>query len=247
MARSLCAFVVALFVAASAAEARSPLDQLLEDMAAQTQLLVPLRADGTIESDAAKGKASDRVALVTRGRAGGGAETFLAFEKADLRVLVPGPEGAKIATGKKVRDAKLETQIGDTSFTIEDLLAFDPKRCWGVHIVDERPDVMAIRCDPGKESKTQYTLTVWKVDRAKGVPVQVLFYRETMSNLVKMLKADDFVSVGNKWRPQRLLMQDFKLHTKDVLTLTWQQDPKFPPELFDPSSLGDASLVSFPK
>jgi hypothetical protein len=235
-----------LATAVSAAEARSPLDDLLADMAEQSRLLVPLRADGTIESDSAKGKKSDRVALLTRNREGGGAETLFAFEKADLRVLVAGPEGAKIATGKKVRDAKLETQIGDTSFTVEDLLPFDPKRCWGVHIVDDRPDVMAIRCDPGKDTKTQYTLTVWKVDRAKGVPVQVLYYRETMSNLVKMLKADDLVSVGNKWRPQRLVMQDFKLHTKDVLTLTWQQDPKFPPELFDPRSLGDTSLLNWP-
>ena len=228
------------------ADARSPLENVLEDVAEQSNLLVPLRADGKIESDSAAGAKSDRVALLTRNRAGGGTETYLAFEKEGLRLLISGG-AAKIAAGSKAKDAEAGTAIGTTAFTVEDLLPFDAKRCMGVHIVDDRPDVMAIRCDPGKDTKTQYSLTVWKIDRAKGVPLQVLYYRDTMSNLVKMMKVDDLVSVGNKWRPQRVVMQDFKLRTKDVVTLSWQQDPKFAPELFDPASLGDASLVSWPK
>jgi hypothetical protein len=236
-----------LLVALSApADAGRPLDDLLEHMAEQSRLLVPLRADGTMESDAG-GKTTDRVAILTRNRQGGGVETLMGLEKAGVRALVGGPTEAKLATGGKVRDASYETKIGETGFTVEDLLPFDAKRCMGIHIVDDRPDVMAIRCDPGKDSKTQYSLTVWKIDRAKGVPIQVLYYRDTMSNLVKMLRLEEHVSVGNKWRPQRLVMQDYKLRSKDVVTLTWQQDPKFPPELFDPKSLGDGALLTFPK
>jgi hypothetical protein len=41
-------------------------------------------------------------------------------------------------------------------------------------------------------------------------------------------------------------MQDYKLRTKDAVSLTWQQDPKFLPELFDPKSLGDAKLLTWP-
>ena len=243
----LAVWLVFLAVPSAPAAARSPLEDLLEHMAEQSRLLVPLRADGTIESDAGGGKTSDRVAVLTRNRAAGGVETLVALEKAGVRVLFGGPAEVKSATGGKVRDASYETKIGETGFTVEDLLAFDAKRCMGVHIVDDRPDVMAIRCDPGKDSKTQYSLTVWKIDRAKGVPIQVLYYRDTMSNLVKMLRLEDHVSVGNKWRPQRLVMQDYKLRTKDAVSLTWQQDPKFPPELFDPKSLGDAALLAWPK
>jgi len=51
---------------------------------------------------------------------------------------------------------------------------------------------------------------------------QVLLYKDSMTNLVKALRQDDFVQVGSKWRPKRIVMQDFKLRTKDVLSLDWQ-------------------------
>jgi hypothetical protein len=51
-----------------------------------------------------------------------------------------------------------------------------------------------------------------------------------------MLRNDDFVQVGKQWRPKRVTMQDFKVRTKDVLSLEWQAGAPIPPGAFDPSA-----------
>ena len=66
--------------------------------------------------------------------------------------------------------------------------------------------------------------------------LQALLYKGTMTNLVKMLRNDDFVRVGQQWRPKRVTMQDFKIRTKDVLSLEWKAAAPVPPETFDPSA-----------
>jgi hypothetical protein len=69
---------------------------------------------------------------------------------------------------------------------------------------------------------------------------QVLLYKDNMTNLVKMLRNDDFEQVASKWRPKRVVMQDFKLRTKDTFEIQWQPSPTAPAELFDPKAFAAA-------
>ena len=83
---------------------------------------------------------------------------------------------------------------------------------------------------------------VYKFDRGKSVMLQVLLYKESMTNLVKMVRNDDFTQVESKWWPKRIIMQDFKIRTKDVISLEWQPASTVPEGIFDPKSFGTAAL-----
>ncbi|MEA2625006.1 MAG: Outer rane lipoproteinsorting protein [Candidatus Binatota bacterium] len=225
---------------------RSALAAMVDDAEEQARLLTPLRADVTAEIEGAKGKSQDRIVLVVRNDPApkGGVQTYVEFEKAGVKVLVLGPAEAWISDGGKVRKAALDTQIAGTNWTVEDLLPFDVTRCGSTRIVDSRPEQMTLACEAERKGPSQYVLTVYKMDREKAVPIQVLYYKESMNNLVKMQRAQGYEKVGAKWRPSHVEMRDFKLRTKDVLDLRWEQDPKFPPEIFDPKSLSDRSLTA---
>lgn len=246
--------VTALLALAESAGAASALTTLLEEVAEQAKLPAPVRADGTIQSDSLEGKKRDRVVLVQRGRKDGeirkgtiGTETYLELVDSKARVLILSPAETHRLEKGKVSTANLDSRIAFTSATIEDLLAFDPARCHDTHVIDTQPGSMTVRCEPKKGTGSQYVLAVWKLDRERAVPTQVLFYQERLNNLVKLVRFDDQVLVGDRWRPRKILVQDFPLRTRDIVTLTWTQDPKIAPELFDPASLGDPSKVAPPE
>jgi hypothetical protein len=248
MTRTAAVLVLA-FLAAHARGAyaeRSALATMVDDAEEQAQLLTPLRAEITAEIHGNKGKTEDDIVLVVRNdpERKSGVQTYVEFEKAGVKVLVLGLDQAWISDGGKVRKAALDAQIAGTNWTVEDLLPFAVTRCGSTRIVDSRPEQMTLACEAERDGPSQYVLTVYKMDREKAVPIQVLYYKDSMNNLVKMQRADGYEQVGAKWRPSRVEMRDFKLRTKDVLELRWEQDPKFPPELFDPKSLSDRSLTA---
>lgn len=203
----------------------------------------PLRADATADIDGLDGKKQERLVVIERAAADAGlpAQTLVVFAGAKLRVLALGPADLHLASGGKASRVGPRTRIGPTSFTAEDFLPFSPARCAAMRLADLTEHQVTLVCEP-KIPPSQYSLMVYKFDRARFSLLQVLLYRDGMTNLVKMLRNDDFVRVGSAWRPKRVVMQDFKLRTRDVLALEWRESADTPAEAFDAKSFGGAAL-----
>ncbi|MBI2963172.1 MAG: hypothetical protein HYY35_05405 [Deltaproteobacteria bacterium] len=203
----------------------------------------PLRADATADIDGLDGKRQERLVIVERVAADAGlpAQTLVVLAGAKLRVLALGPAELHLASGGKVSRAEAKARIGSTSFAAEDFLPFSPARCAAMRLADLTAEQFTLVCEP-KIPPSQYSLMVYKFDRARFSLLQVLLYRDGMTNLVKMLRNHDFVRVGSAWRPKRVVMQDFKLRTKDVLSLEWRESADVPAEAFDAKSFAGVAL-----
>jgi Outer membrane lipoprotein-sorting protein len=240
------AFGAALAVLVIGAEvfADDTLAALLRAVGDASQPSNPLRAEGTIDSDGLRGKTQDRLVWIERAGSGAGAplQVYVELANAKVRLLALGPADLRMAIDGRPSQAKPDQAVDSTSFTAEDALTFAPDRCAAMRLAELSGDRFSIVCEP-KKPPSQYSLMVYKFDREKAAMLQVLLYKGTMTNLVKMLRNDDFVQVGAKWRPQRVTMQDFKVRTKDVLSLRWQAAVNVPAETFDPRQLTGASLL----
>jgi hypothetical protein len=220
---------------------------LLRAVGEASQPSSPLRAEGTIDSDGLRGKSQDRLVWIERAGSGAGAppQVFVELGNAKVRLLALGPADLQMAIDGRSSRAQPDQAVDSTSFTAEDVLTFAPDRCAAMRLAELSEDRFSLVCEP-KKPPSQYSLMVYKFDRERATMLQVLLYKGTMTNLVKMLRHDDFVKVGAKWRPQRVTMQDFKVRTKDVLSLRWQPDAKLPAETFDPRQLTGTSLLADP-
>ncbi len=240
----VCSLSLLFDVRHAAAQIGTLLPKFLEGVAAEARLATPLRAEGKAEIDNLQGKKEDRIVLVHRGAREKPAETqvFAEFEKAKVKVLSLGAGDLMVASGGSAKKAESDATVAGTSWTAEDFLEFSPARCAAMRIADVVEESLTVLCEPKREI-SQYSLIVTRFDREKFVPQQVLLYKETQSNLVKMVKYDDFAAVGKKWRPTRMVMQDFKLRTKDVFRLTWADATDLRPELFDPKRFSAATAL----
>ena len=205
----------------------------------------PLRAEGTIDSDTLRGRSQDRLIWIERAGSGASAppQVYVEFGNAKVRLLALSPADLRMAIEGRPTQAQPDQTVDSTSFTAEDVLAFAPDRCAAMRLAELSEDRFSLVCEP-KKPPSQYSLMVYKFDREKTAMLQVLLYKGTMTNLVKMLRNDDFVQVGAQWRPQRVTMQDFKVRTKDVISLRWEAGAKVPAETFDPKQLTGGSLLT---
>ncbi len=235
--RLALASALASLVFAARVFAEDTLAALLEAVRENVQPSSPLRAEGTIESEGLRGKTQDRLVWIERAGSGPKAppQVYVEFEQAKLRLLGLGPAEFWIAEDGKVSRTKVDQAVDSTSFTAEDVLAFAPERCAAMRLAELGEDRFSLVCEP-KRPPSQYALMVYKFDREKATMLQALLYKGTMTNLVKMLRNDDFVQVGKQWRPKKVTMQDFKVRTKDVLSLEWKAGASVPAEAFDPNA-----------
>ncbi len=95
--------------------------------------------------------------------------------------------------------------------------------------------------------QSQYSLVVMTFDREKKVPTKILYYQETLNNLVKMRRDGSHVFVGRRWVPTTITMQNLPLRTESRLELRWTQSPPVPPELFQPAFLARPSSLKWPE
>jgi hypothetical protein len=239
---TICESLLSIVLAAGVSAADT-LPTLLQAVREAEQSPSPLRADASVEIDGVEGKKQDRLVIVERSGADAKAprQLYAELQNAKVRLLALGPSELQLASDGKPRSAKPDQAVGSTSFTAEDWLGFSPERCATMRIADLSEEQFTLVCEP-KKPPSQYSLMVYKFDRAKAVMQQVLLYKDSLTNLVKALRHDDFVQVGSKWRPKRIVMQDFKLRTKDVLSLDWQAAANVPAAVFDAKTFATASL-----
>ena len=235
-----CAFAV------TQAPAAETVAGLVASVSAANHLGAPLRADVSADIDGVAGKKQDQLVLVERGgEADAPLQLYVELDGGKTRLLVLGTAEFHLATGGKATKIAADAEIGGTSFTAEDFLTFSPARCAAMRLADLAAATFTLVCEP-KKPPSQYSLMVYRFDREKSVPLQVLLYKDGMTNLVKMVRNDDFVEVASKWRPTRVVMQDYKLRTRDELRLRWQGAGEVPAGAFDTKSFAATTLPKPP-
>jgi len=244
--RIVVASLALLSLPCVAANGAETLATLLATVSEAARPATPLRADAAAELNGLEGRKRDHLVFVERSAgAHGPPQVYVQLDEAKIRVLALDPSDLRIAREGKGEKVAADAAVGSTSFTVEDFLPFSPARCAATRLAEITAEQFALVCEP-KKPPSQYSLMVYKFDREKSALLQVLLYKGAMTNLVKMLRNADFVQVGGTWRPKRVVMQDFKLRTRDVLSLQWQAVAQLPSEAFDPTAFAAIVLPKAP-
>jgi hypothetical protein len=240
---SLVTALAAACSIATHAVAGDTLTALLDMVAEASRIETPLVAVGKADIDGVKGKVEDHVVIVERASANPKAppQLVVGFETGKSRVLSLGPAALHLANDGKAKTAAPDDAVPPSSFSAEDFLPFEPERCAVIRIADMSDTQFTLICEP-KKPPSQYSLMVFKFDRELAVPRQVLLYKDTSTNLVRMIRSDDFVKVGKSALPKQIVLQDFKLRTRDTLSLEWRADAKLGAEFFDPKTFATVPL-----
>ena len=234
-----------LLLAVTVSTARADMESLKEFLhsAEETaQLSAALRADGDFAVTSATGMRHDQVVILLRPVA----DTYIELRQEGTKALITGSgEQAYVLKrgASKAEPFAADATFADSDFTREDLEPFHMARYKDGRISDETGAEITVTLFPGT---SEYSLVVVTFDREKKVPVKVLYYKDTLSNLVKMRQDSGHVLVGRKWMPTTVTMETFKLRTQTTFTLKWSQEPTFPPELFDQVFLPRPSGVVWP-
>ncbi len=218
------------------------LQQFLHSAEETAQLAAALRGDGEFDVTSASGPRHDQVVMLERPVA----ETYIELHQEGTKALLTGGTDQAYLLTKGAAKAvpfSQDAPFADSDFTREDLEPFRTARYKDARISDETGAEVTVTLFPGT---SQYSLVVTTFDREKKVPVKILYYKDTLNNLVKMRRDEGHVLVGRKWLPTTITMETFKLRTQTSFKLRWSQEPTFPPELFDSVFLPRPSGIVWP-
>ncbi len=241
MGRQLATAVAALLACITPARAELfDLQQFLRGAEEAAQTPVALRGDGEVEVASPEATRRDQVALVVRPPA----DTFIELHQEAIKAVLLGTDAFRIKGGEtKPEKFALDASLDASDFTREDLEPFRVSHYRDARISDDSGSEVMVTFFP-KDS--QYSLVVITFDRQKKVPLKIQYYRDTVSNLVKMQRDGDYALVGKTWRPASMTMENFKLRTHTTLTVHWREETSPRAELFDPSAMGQASVTLWP-
>jgi Outer membrane lipoprotein-sorting protein len=228
-----------------AAADMSDLNALLKSVADEARVTTPLRADGDLTVSSPDGTHRHQVILLYRpGKSGSDLYIEARNDGTKVLILSDGAQAFLLKKGEsKPQPFPPDATLLGSEFSREDLEPFHTSNIKDARISDENPPRMTVSI---VSKPSQYVLEVATLDTERKVPLKTLYYRDTVNNLVKMERDQDYVAVGRKWLPQTITIEDFKLRTVSTLKLKWTQAPTFPPELFDPEFLPRPSALSWP-
>jgi hypothetical protein len=219
----------------AAASWASDAQSLLAAVALEAQAPRPLRADLRIERD---GAPPLEAVLLEDGR-----RRYLET-RAGLRALLS-PGKAIIARGGTVVRADPGTTLDGSDVLLVDLAPFGSRAVDVPQVSDEGPLGVVITAAP--RPPTPYVLLVYTIDPERRVIVRTKYYRDTISNLVKMARLDDFVSVAGRWRASTITVETFRPVARTTrITLHWREAPETPPALFTGAGLRAPSPIGWP-
>jgi hypothetical protein len=213
------------------------LERFLRDAEEAGQVTVALRGDGQFEVTSPEGTRRDQVALMIRPAA----DAFIELQQEGIKALLLHASGQAFhskAGATQAESFASDASFAESDFTREDLEPFQLSHYTQPRIADDSATELTVMLIP---KASQYSLVVITFDRQKKVPLKTLYYRDTLSNLVKMGRNSDYVLIGRKWMPTTISMETFKLRTRAAFTLRWGERGNVPSDLFDPASLPRAS------
>ena len=224
-----------LLLVASAPSAQAvSVRELLPAVAAESSAPDMLRADVHIERD---GTAAGDAVLLARGQ-----RLYLETRSGTRALLSPG-KVVILRNGRLVR-APVGTTLPGTDILLEDLKPFGVGRMPVAQVSDENPVGVVVTGAPAPPSA--YALLVITIDPERNVIAQTKYYRDSISNLVKIRKDDDFTQVGGRWRPATIGFEGLRPPSTTRLGLTWREAPDAPAALLTPAGLRAPSPLAWP-
>jgi len=203
-----------------------PLSDLLSAVAEAARAPRPLRADVRIERD---GAAAGEAILLARGR-----RVYLETRSGTRALLSPGKVVVVARNGRLARAAP-GAALDGTDILLEDLEPFGVRSLSTPQVSDETPARVVVTAAPSPPSV--YVLIVLTIDRERYTILQTKYYRDSISNLVKMRRDDEFAEVAGSWRPAVVTVQSFRDSSTTQLALGWREATDAPPALFTPAGL----------
>jgi hypothetical protein len=168
---------------------------------------------------------------------------FLAFKSTGWRALLPIGWG----TGKAVEEAGGKA----TAYGVDEPLGGTGLRAIEFFPFWQADYATAFISDSNRLEKTvtlyapksvPYVLFVITFDKAKLVPLAAKYYKNEMSNLVRMRKDSEHVMVGSRPRPQKIEINDYAENTKTILELSWKVLDSVPVEIMDEARFGEVKI-----
>ena len=210
------------------------LTELLAAVAVQATAPRPLRADIRIERD--ETPAADAILLAR------GTRVYIETRSGTRVLLSPGK--AVVLRGTRVVRAAPGAGLEGTDLLLADLEPFGERSLSTPQVSDETPERLVVTAAPTPPSA--YVLLVHTIDRERDVILQTKYYRDSISNLVKIRRDDEFAQVGGRWRPATIAVQSFREPTATRLSLAWREAPDAPAALFTPAGLRAPSPLRWP-
>ncbi len=224
--------VVALLLSTAVAPARGEdLATLLAGATAGAHPNATVRGDGELVSVSPDGTVRARIAVLQRANG----DVYVEAQPPGARALVPmaGDSLLSATPGAAPEAFPNDGALAGSEFTREDLRPFDAGRFGSPTIVDRNPAETTVSLDP---HGSQYSLVVVTFDNEKHVPVKVMSYKDTYSNLLRMRREHGHVRVANRWLPTEISIENFPLKVTSTLTLKWSavedQPARFDPKTF---------------
>jgi hypothetical protein len=210
------------------------LAELLSAVAVQASAPRPLRADVHIERDDTP--AGDAILLAR------GVRLYIETRSGARALLSPGK--AVVLRGNRVVRAAPDAALEGTDVLLQDLEPFGVRSLSTPQVSDETPERLVVTAAPTPPST--YVLLVHIIDREQDVIVQTKYYRDSVSNLVKIRRDDEFSQVGERWRPATIAVQSLRDSTTTRLSLAWHEAPDAPAALFTAAGLRAPSPLRWP-
>ncbi len=169
--------------------------------------------------------------------------SFIAFRSSGWRALMPLSWGQ----GKAVRSegGKPETLDVDDPLSGTDLRAMEFFAFWDARIES------AFISDSSRNEKTitlytpdgvPYILFVVTFDKTQLVPVSMKYYRDEMSNLVRVRNDAGHKMVGSRPRPSSIEITDYSENTRSEIKLQWSTLDRIPDALLDEATFHSAEV-----
>jgi hypothetical protein len=230
-----------LFSSTAAAAEWKDLATFLQEANASAAPAAIVRADGKVASETLEGRKEDRIALLVRPNK----DVYAELRDRGLRALVRGDgAAAQVAEkGSSPSDFARDQILGATDFTREDLQPYDSSAYDSPTVLYRDAAQTTVQLNP---LRSQYTLVVITFDSQKKVPTKILYYKDTLSNLVKMRLDSEHQQVAGRWFPGKVTMENFPFKTKTALELKWSEAGAGAEKLFAEGSLKEASALAGP-
>lgn len=229
------ALVVAVLLAVVPVRARATsLGELLAAVAFNERFPAPARAD--FHGDQRIGDTSQPI----RGVLIGSRRVVYVETDRGTRALVR-PGKVLLAQGDARPHAEKGAPLPGTDLLLEDLAPFTAGRLSVPQISDEGPTGVVVNAAPVAWSA--YVLLVHTIEPERATIVRTQYYRDAVSELVKMRRDDGFVQVSGHWRPTEVTVENFRDRSVTHLTLTWSPADDVPPAAFAPAGLRGRSLL----
>ena len=209
--------------------------EVLHSAAVQARASRPLRADVRIERD---GAPPLEAVLLEAGR-----RRYLETRTGMRALLSPGK--VTVVRDGAVARAAPGTALDGSDVLLEDLVPFGSRSLEVPQVSDEGPAGVVITGAP--TPPTAYTLLVHTIDPARGVVVKTKYYRDTINNLVKMARFEEFIRLAARWRPATIVVETFRPASGTTrLALRWREAPETPSAAFTPAGLRAPSPIVWP-